>query len=119
MGEYEWDDPVLTVNGQPIRVLQEVDFGGDESESIATGDAASIELPLQIAGETMDRAVKAMEIVCLTFALERLVEAFYRWVSRYRFRQRVEKRHSRTRRRQHPTRLQRRRQRQTKNKLKR
>lgn len=29
MGEREWSDAVLMVNGQPVRVLPEVDFGGD------------------------------------------------------------------------------------------
>ena len=29
MGEREWSDAVLMVNGQPVRVVPEVDFGGD------------------------------------------------------------------------------------------
>lgn len=116
MGEYEWDDPVLTVNGQPIRVLQEVDFGGDEPEAVTNG-TTSIKLPLRIAGKAMNRLAKAMAAVIPAFA--RLCAGAYPWAPRYRFRSQVEKRHSRTRRKERPTRLQRRRKRQTKNKVKR
>lgn len=117
MGEWEWGDPVLTVNGQPIRVLQEVDFGGDELETSVTNRTASIKVPLRIAGKAMNRLAKAMAAVIPAFA--RLCAGAYPWAPRYRFRSRVEKRRSRTRRKQQLPRLQRRRRRQTKNKIKR
>lgn len=117
MGEWEWGDPVLTVNGQPIRVLQEVDFGGDEPEAAATKGTTSIEVPLRITGKVMNRLAKTMAAAIPAFA--RLCAGAYPWAPRYRFRSRVEKQHSRTRRKPRPTRLQRRRQRQTKNKVKR
>lgn len=116
MGEYEWGDPVLTVNGQPIRVLQEADFGGDEPAA-ATNGTTSIKFPLRIAGKAMNRLAKAMAAVISAFT--RLCAGAYPWAPQYRFRSQVERRHSRTRRKKRPTRLQRRKQRQTKNKVKR
>lgn len=117
MGELEWGDLVLTVNGRPIRVLQEVDFGGDESEAAVANRTASIKLPLRIVGKAMNKLAKTMAAVIPAFA--RLCAGAYPWAPRYRFRSQVEKRHSRTRRKERPTRLQRRKQRQTKNKVKR
>ena len=113
MGEREWSDVVMMVNGQPIRVLQEVDFGDDEPGTAVTSKTA-----LRVSDMAMGMLRLAKAITVAKLALERLRAMCYAWPPRYRFRSRVEKRRSRTRLKQRPTRLQRRRQRQTKNKVK-
>lgn len=117
MEEREWSDMVMTVNGQPLRVLPEVDFGGEEQEASTFDGVRLISLPLRTTQKAMELLAKEISKTNLAFA--RLMAGFYRWAPRYRFHSRVERRHSRTRRKRRPTRLQRRRQRQTTNRVKR
>ena len=55
MGEREWSDAVLMVNGQPVRVLPEVDFGGDTPDEPVARGISSIEFSARITGEAMLR----------------------------------------------------------------
>lgn len=50
MGEREWSDAVLMVNGQPVRVVPEVDFGGDIPDDPVARGIPSIEFSLRITG---------------------------------------------------------------------
>lgn len=117
MDEREWGDVVLMVNGQPVRVLPEVYFGGDTpDESVARG-ISSIEFSLRITGEAMLRMANLISRFGPEFA--QFAAELRRWAVGHRFRPRVERRHARTRRRRRLTRLQRRQKRQTKNRVKR
>ena len=117
MGEREWSDAVLMVNGQPVRVVPEVDFGGDIPDDPVARGISSIEFSLRITGEAMLRMANLISRFGPEFA--QFAEELRRWAAGCRFRSRVERRHSRPRRRQRPTRLQRRQKRQTKNRVKR
>ena len=55
MGEREWSDAVLMVNGQPVRVVPEVDFGGDIPDDPVARGISSIEFSPRITGEAMLR----------------------------------------------------------------
>lgn len=112
MGEREWGDAVLMVNGQPVRVVPEVDFGGDIPDEPVARGISSIEFSLRITGEAMLRMANLISRFGPEFA--QFAEELRRWAAGCRFRSQVERRHSRTRRRQRPTRLQRRQKRQTK-----
>lgn len=117
MEKREWNDTVMTVNGQPIRVLPEVDFGGDAPDEPDARGISSMEFSLRVTGETMLRMANLISRFGDEFA--QFAAELRRWAAGYRFRSRVEKRHSRTRRKQRPTRLRRRQKRQTKNRVKR
>lgn len=117
MGKYEWSDMDLMVNGQPVRVLPEVDFGGDAPDEQVARGISSIEFTMR----ATSGATLAMAKLVSQFGREfaQFAAELRRWAAGYRFRSRVEGRHSRTRRKRRPTRLQRRRQRQIKNRVKR
>lgn len=112
-----WGDFELIVNGQPIRMLPEMDFGGKEPETPDFNGITSFSFPLRTTRKAMELLAK--EISKTNHAFARLMAGRYRWAPRYRFHSHVERRYSRIRRKQRPTRLQRRQKRQTKNRVKR
>lgn len=117
MEECKWSDMVLTVNGQPIRVLPEVDFGGDAPDEPVARGISLMEFSMRVTGETMLRMANLISRFGAEFA--QFAAELRRWAAGRRFHSQVERRHSRTRRKQRPTRLQRRQKRQTKNRVKR
>ena len=64
MGEREWSDAVLMVNGQPVRVLPEVDFGGDTPDEPVARGISSIEFSARITGEAM---LRTANLICLLY----------------------------------------------------
>lgn len=77
MGEREWSDAVLMVNGQPVRVVPEVDFGGDIPDDPVARGISSIEFSLRITGEAMLRMANLISRFGPEFA--QFAEELRRW----------------------------------------
>lgn len=77
MGEREWSDAVLMVNGQPVRVLPEVDFGGDTPDEPVARGISSIEFSARITGEAMLRTANLISRFGPEFA--QFAEELRRW----------------------------------------